>query len=116
MEDRNRKGGGAEDNNTGRRWARGARLQPDLSLGTPNNGSRRWACTQALDPGWTGGVLMRLGVRRLHFSSLTLRWAVLRPGPWPVNQTPALLCINTFHSQSAKEAGAGDLVTVSWTI
>lgn len=59
---------------------------------------------------------MRLGGEVLHFSSLTLKLAVFSPGPWPVNQTPALLCVNTFHSQSAREAGAGDLVTVSWAI
>lgn len=70
-----------------------------------------------LDAVWTPRGVNEAGWRgRLHFSSLTLRWAVLSTGPWPVYQPPARLCINTFHPQSAREAGAGDLVTVSWTI
>lgn len=70
-----------------------------------------------LDTVWTQRGVNEAGWRgTLHFSSLTLRRAVLGSGPGPVNQITALLCINTFHPQSAREAGAGDLVTVSWTI
>lgn len=69
------------------------------------------------DTVWTRRGVNEAGWRgRLHFSSLTLSRAVLSPGPWPVNQTPAPLCINTFRPQPAREAGAGELVTVSWTI
>lgn len=70
-----------------------------------------------LDTAWTPRGVNEAGWRgRLHFSSLTLRRWVLGPGPWPVNQPRARLRINTFPPQSAREAGAGDLVTVSWTI
>lgn len=70
-----------------------------------------------LDTVWTQrGVNEARWRGTLHFSSLTLRRAALSPGARPVNQIPVLLCINTFHSPSAREAGAGDLVTVSWTI
>lgn len=59
---------------------------------------------------------MRLGGEATPFFITDTRTSAFSPGPWPVDQTLALLCINTFHSQSAREAGAADLVTVSWAI
>lgn len=61
------------------------------------------------------GALMRLGGEATPFFISDTQTGSPHPRT-QANQSPALLCINTFHPQSAREAGAGDLVTVSWTI
>lgn len=59
---------------------------------------------------------MRLGGEATPFVITDTQTGGPQPRSLASPSPPALLCINTSDPQSAREAGAGDLVTVSWTI